>query len=78
MRLVLFSVYISSQKLSKKIQSYRILEAGKKNKEDWILPLKRTNNFRASKTLSNWVVQQASFSHEETEGKKDKAPQANN
>lgn len=80
MRLVLFSVYISSQKLSKKIQSHWILEAGrqKKTKEGWILPLERINDFRASKTLSNCVAQQACFSHKETEDKKDKALQENN
>lgn len=53
-------------------------EKKKKTKESWILPLERTNDFRARRTLSNCVVQQASFSHKETEGKKDKALQENN
>ena len=75
--LIVFSVYICSQtKLSKKIQSHWILEAEKKtNKlEDWVLPFKRTNNFRASKTPRNYVVQQANFSDKETEAKKRWSP----
>lgn len=47
----------------------------KTTKEDWVLPFKRTNNFRASKTPRNYVVQQANFSDKETEAKKKMKPQ---